>query len=391
MASLKGNTLMKNNTITIVGGGLGGLTLASILHKYGVETTIYEMDASPTARNQGGNLDMHEDSGLFALRQAGLYEAFREKVTAASDDMLLLDKAGRVLMQTDGNDTRPEIERGDLRSILLQSMPASFIRWGSKVTSVVKLAEGRHQVTLSSGEAFIADLLIGADGAWSKIRPLLSDARPIYSGISFIETHVLDADVRYPELATLVGRGTMFAFEDEKGLITQRDKDGGITLYIAFKAPEQFADSGIDLHDPETAREHLLSFYPDWNDQLRALIARSETGLIPRPISYLPIGHCWERVPGVTLLGDAAHLMSPFSGEGANLAMLDAATLATALLENPSDVEAALTSYEAAMFPRCEATATEAEKNLRLSFLPDGGQQMLNLMMYYTSQEGETR
>lgn len=375
--------------ITIIGAGLGGLMLASVLHRHGIYATIYELEASPTAREQGSILDMHEESGQLALRKAGLFEAFRTLVIPAGDEMRILDKAGTVCWEDSGDDTRPEVERGALRQLLLQSLPDHCIRWGSKVRSVARLEEGRHQVTLASGETFTTSLLIGADGAWSKVRPLVSDAQPIYSGISFMETHLLDASIRHPEIAALVGHGSMFALADEKGLLTHCDGDDRITIYIALKTPEAWAAAnGIDVLDPEATKRHLLTHFPDWNDQLRALIVESETELIPRPISALPIGHRWERIPGVTLLGDAAHLMSPFAGEGANLAMLDGATLAEALLANPNDVETALASYEAALFPRSEAAASEAQRNLMICFQPDAPQGMLDLMTQYASQKG---
>ena len=183
---------MLEQHITIIGAGLGGLTLASVLHRHGIDTTIYELEASATARHQGSVLDMHEESGQLALRKAGLFEAFRKMVIPGGDEMRLLDKTGTVRWQDSGNGTRPEVDRGALRDILLQSLPANFIHWGSKVTNVVKLEGGRHQVTLASGETFTTALLIGADGAWSKVRPLLSDAQPIYLGISFVETHLLE-------------------------------------------------------------------------------------------------------------------------------------------------------------------------------------------------------
>jgi len=375
--------------ITIIGAGLGGLTLASILHRHGIESTIYELEASPTARHQGSVLDLHEESGQLALHKADLFEAFRSQVIAAGDEMRILDKAGTVHWQDSGDDTRPEVERGALRQLLLQSLPAHCIRWGSKVSSVVKLAAGRHQVTLASGETFDTPLLIGADGAWSKVRPLVSDAQPIYSGVSFLETHLLDADVRHPEITALIGHGLMFALSDEKGLITHYDGNDRITVYIALKTPEPWTtSSGIDVRDPEATKRHLLTHFADWHDQLRALIAESETEPIPRPISALPVGHRWERIPGVTLLGDAAHLMSPFAGEGANLAMLDGVTLAEALLAHPDDVETALASYEAALFPRSEAAAAESQENLLISFQPDAAQGMRAVMAQHASQQG---
>ena len=332
---------------------------------------------------------MHEESGQLALRKAGLFEAFRKMVIPGGDQMRLLDKTGTVRLQDSGNGTRPEIDRGALRDMLLQSLPANCIHWGSKVTTVVKLEGGRHEVTLASGETFKTALLIGADGAWSKIRPLLSDAQPIYLGISFVETHLLDADVRHPESVALVGNGSMFALSDEKGLITHRDGNGRITVYIALKIPEHWAtSSGIDFRDTEVAKLQLLNHFSDWNDQLRALVAESDTELLPRSIYTLPAGHRWERTPGVTLLGDAAHLMSPFAGEGANIAMLDGAELAEAILAYPDNIETALASYEEASFPRSEAAAAESARNLSISFRSDAPQGMLDLMALYSPREG---
>ena len=375
--------------ITIIGAGLGGLTLASVLHRHGIDATIYELETSATARHQGSVLDMHEESGQLALRKAGLFEAFRKMVIPGGDEMRVLDKTGTVRWQDNGNGTRPEVDRGALRDMLLQSLPANFIHWGSKVTHVVKLEGGRHEVTLASGQTFKTALLIGADGAWSKVRPLLSDAQPIYLGISFVETHLLDADVRHPLSVALVGNGSMFALSDEKGLITHRDGDGRISVYIALKTPEHWAtSSGIDFRDTEAAKLQLLNHFTDWNDQLRALIAESDTELLPRSIYALPVGHRWERTPGVTLLGDAAHLMSPFAGEGANLAMLDGAQLAEAILAHPNDIETALASYEEASFPRSEAAAAESASNLSMSFRSDAPEGMLDLMALYSPQEG---
>ena len=180
----------------------------------------------------------------------------------------------------------------------------------------------------------------------------------------------------------------MVALAPEKGLITHYDGDGRITLYIALKTSEQWAtSSGIDFHDTQAAKQRLLGYFADWNEQLRALIAESDTALVPRPIYALPVGHRWERVPGVTLLGDAAHLMSPFAGEGANVAMLDAAELAEALLAHPDDIETALASYETAAFPRSEMSAAESMSNLLIIFRSDAPQGMVNLMAQYDNLE----
>ncbi|MFF4350152.1 FAD-dependent oxidoreductase [Streptomyces sp. NPDC001530] len=377
-----------HHPIAVIGAGLGGLTLARVLHLQGIDAAVFDLDASPTARAQGGMLDMHEESGQAALRAAGLYEEFRANIHAGGEALRILDKDADVRMEDDGEGgERPEVSRGALRDILLGSLPEGAVRWGAKVTGVRALDDGRHEVTLAGGETFTTDLLIGADGAWSKVRPLVSNATPIYSGISFVEVHLLDADIRHPESAAVVGRGMLFALAEEKGFLAHRDPDDSLHVYIALKTPADWATSGpIDFADTEAAKESLLAHFDGWDKRLRALIAGADGALVPRPIHALPIGHRWDRTPGVTLLGDAAHLMSPFAGEGANLALLDAAELATAIATHPDDIEKALTSYEEALFPRAEAAATGSAVNLDICFSPDAPQSLVAQMNSYRTE-----
>jgi 2-polyprenyl-6-methoxyphenol hydroxylase-like FAD-dependent oxidoreductase len=114
-----------------------------------------------------------------------------------------------------------------------------------------------------------------------------------------------------------------------------------------------------------------------WAPELMALITDGETDPVPRPIHALPVNHKWDRVPGVTLLGDAAHLMIP-SGEGANLAMYDGAELGRAIAANPGDVEAALLAYEKDLFPRSVSEAAEAKKVLEVCLGPNAPQSLLD-------------
>ncbi|MEU4289454.1 NAD(P)/FAD-dependent oxidoreductase [Kribbella sp. NPDC026596] len=380
-----------HHEIAIVGAGLGGLTLARVLHVNGIDAAVYELDASPTARTQGGMLDIHEDSGQAALRAAGLYDDFLRIVLPGGEAMKIYDRYA-VLHHSDEREDggRPEVHRRDLRDLLIDSLPGGMIRWGSKVVDItdgsgpgpdasraVRLADGsgpRWEVRLDDGSSFTAELLVGADGAWSKVRPLVSDATPTYAGLSFAELDLLDPDLRHPESAELIGGGLMFALGNGCGFLAHREPDR-LHVYAALQTDAAWSADDI-------TRDALLAEFKDWDPRFLRLIHDADTEPFPRAIHSLPIGHQWKRVPGITLLGDAAHLMSPFAGEGANLAMQDGAELAAALLAHPGDTEAALTTYEAALFPRSELSAAESAANLDLCFAPDAPAGLLN---FFTS------
>jgi 2-polyprenyl-6-methoxyphenol hydroxylase-like FAD-dependent oxidoreductase len=164
----------------------------------------------------------------------------------------------------------------------------------------------------------------------------------------------------------------MFALSDEKGMLSHREGDGGVTVYVGLRVSEDWtARSGVDWSNAVAARAALLDHFSDWSPELRDLIRNCDDTIVPRAVYALPTGHSWSRVPGVTLLGDAAHLMSPFAGEGANLAMLDATELGLAIASHGADVEAALAQYEAALFPRSEAAAVESASGLEMCFAAD--------------------
>ncbi|MBO2456645.1 FAD-dependent oxidoreductase [Actinomadura violacea] len=361
-----------HHPIAIIGAGLGGLTLARVLHVHGVRATVFDLEPGPDARTQGGMLDIHDDSGQAALRAADLHEPFRAIVHPGGQAMRVLTSAGTVALQEDDDGTggRPEVDRGRLRDLLLDSLPDGTIRWGAKAAGARPLGDGRHEVTFADGSAITTDLLVGADGAWSRIRPLVSPARPAYAGISFVEADLLDADVRHPGSAEMIGGGFFLALDGERGFLAHRETDGSLHVYAALRTGEDWLD-GIDFTDTATAKAAVLSQFTGWDAALQALIADADGPLVPRRINALPIGHRWDPAPGVTLLGDAAHLMSPFAGEGANLAMLDGAELGQAIAAHPGGTAAALTAYEQALFPRSEASATESAASLDQLFGPD--------------------
>jgi 2-polyprenyl-6-methoxyphenol hydroxylase-like FAD-dependent oxidoreductase len=352
--------------VTIVGAGLGGLTLARVLHVHGIPATIYEAEPSAEARGQGGQLDIHEHDGQFALEAAGLINEFRTIIHKGGAASRVLDQHGKVLVDQpdDGTGGRPEVLRGDLRRILLDSLPAETIQWGKKLTGVAALGAGRHELTFADGSTVSTELLVGADGAWSKVRPLLSEAEPACVGTSFIETYLYDADERHSDAAEAVGGGALFAFAPGKGIFAHREAGSILHTYVALNRPAEWF-AGIDFSNATVATARIAAEFDGWALPLTALITDGDTPPILRTINALPIGHRWDRAPGVTLLGDAAHLAPP-AGEGANLAMFDGAELGKAIAAHLHDIEAALTVYEEALFPRSEAAARDAHRILGL-------------------------
>ncbi|MFC9425322.1 FAD-dependent oxidoreductase [Streptomyces sp. NPDC056987] len=345
--------------VTIIGAGLGGLTLARVLHVHGIPATVHEAEPAPDTRRQGGLLDLHPQSGQAALEAAGLTEEFHRLILPGREAYRIMDQAGNVLLDLpdDGTGLRPEAPRGGLRQMLLDSLPAGTVRWGRKVTAVRALGDGHHQVDFADGTTAVAGLLIGADGAWSRVRPLLSKAAPEYFGVCSVETFLFDADTRHGASAEAVGGGSLFALAPGRGLLAHREGGGTLHTYAQLKKPQDwFTD--LDATDAAALTARVAREFDGWAPALTALITASDTPPALRPVFTLPAGHRWDRVPGVTLLGDAAHLRAP-NGEGANLAMQDGAELGRALAAHPGDTETALASYEQAMFAR--AAAVEAD------------------------------
>jgi 2-polyprenyl-6-methoxyphenol hydroxylase-like FAD-dependent oxidoreductase len=340
--------------------------LARVLHLNGIQATIFEAEPSADSRMQGGQLDIHEQDGQAALAAAGLTDAFRAIIREGGQAKRVLGRDGTLLFEEldDGTGGRPEVLRGELRHILLESLPDETIHWGKKLEKVVALGNGQYELTFADRSAVISQLLIGADGARSKVRPLLSEAVPEYVGTSFVETYLEDADARHPAAAQAVGGGGLMVMTPGQAIFAHREAGSVLHAYIGLKRPAEWFKA-IDFSDAAAVRARMASEFKGWAPSLTSLITDGATPPILRMLYTLPTDHRWDRVPGVTLIGDAAHLAAP-AGQGANLALLDGAELAAAIIAHPGDVEAALAAYEQGMFPRSQKAAVDAHKVLAL-------------------------
>lgn len=354
----------ESNEITIIGGGIGGLTLARILYVKGIPAKVYESDVSPNARTQGGQLDIHDYNGQIALKEAKLWDEFTSIIHEGADAVRFLDTDGNILLDlpSDESNVRPEVLRGDLRKILINSLPSDMIIWDKKVRNVQEIADGKYQVDFQDNTSIVSNILVGADGAWSKVRKVLTDVKPEYAGTTFLDAYLYNVDEKYPETAKIIGSGSCFALSPNKGMTAHREPNDTIHTYIQLNCAEEWIKN-IDFSDKQASIDTISSQFEGWAPELLSLIVDSETQIVPRMIYALPDKHRWTPKSGITLIGDAAHLMAP-SGEGANLAMIDAYDLANAIENNYNNIDTAIEEYENKMYPRSEEEAIESHEAL---------------------------
>ncbi len=377
------NTI-KNKKIAIIGGGPGGLTLARILQMNGADVNVYERDINKDARMQGATLDLHEESGLRALSEAGLMDAFKANYRPGADVLSIMDKAANILFKeepkAEEDIERPEIDRGPLQQILLDSLLPGTVVWDSHFAGLSPLSEG-WRIEFKNGVSVVADIVIGADGANSKIRPYITSIRPFYAGIMVIEGAIYNSKTASPKIHKLLNNGKIFAFGDAKSLIVSSKGDGSLVFYTAWKADENWhRECGIDFSDKAQVLAWFKTEYAGWDAVWLELFENASTKFIPRPQYCMPLDQTWEALPNLTMLGDAAHLMPPFAGEGVNMAMLDALELGNCLTGDFPDTLSAIAAYEKQMRKRASETAADTLVSTEALHSADAITFMMNIM-----------
>ncbi|PWY94636.1 FAD/NAD(P)-binding domain-containing protein [Aspergillus sclerotioniger CBS 115572] len=386
-------------SIAIIGAGPSGLVFARLLEVNGItDYVVFERDESSTPGlwQQGGTLDLHGSSGQLALKRAGLFDRFSKDFARwDASRMHVLDHRGTTItcFGEDDNADRPEIDRLQLRQLLLDSIPAHKIRWGHA------FANG----TSASGFR----LIVGADGAWSKVRRLLTSAQPSYSGKMFIEGRLLHNNPSHKSASEIAGPGSMIALGNRKKLAVQQVADGTYRVYFGLVVSESFHQhcgrSGTaDLNGKtEALRDLLLSseFYATYASQLKELVGNAEGPFRPWPLYRMdPEAVGWARsvAPGVTLLGDAAHVSTPFVGEGVNCSMHDAVVLADCIVKHckretdltisvGAELEEALAAYEEDMFVRGRDLIRRSSDSEATLFADNAAQQFYNFMSTFAA------
>lgn len=365
--------------IAIVGGGPGGLMLGLLLQRQGFSFTIYERGYQNMHSDRGGSLDIHDDSGQLPLKVAGIFENFRKHARYEGEDTRIVNKDGEILYDEDaeGEGNRPEIDRGKLCDIIMEQIHPENIKYGFKFEKLIQRDNGEVELVFENGTTVMTNLVIGADGAFSQIRSYLTNAKPEYTGISMIEMN--SDENEHPDLLKFNKNGKLIGLGGDQAILGQRNGDGRIMAYISFKTKYEKLDEYRKL-SLDALKERLLAEYSDWDSELQNYIAYSYDDIKFRRIYKLPIGLTWATQPNITIIGDAAHLMSPFAGEGVNMALYDAYLLAESF-KNFNNLTEVLKVYEQQMFETTKVHAKESQDNLEIFFSENGAEKMAQFFL----------
>jgi 2-polyprenyl-6-methoxyphenol hydroxylase-like FAD-dependent oxidoreductase len=330
-----------NEDTLIAGGGIGGLTAAIALHRAGLPVQVHER--APEIREVGAGITLQANAAL-ALRRIGLDRAVMEAgrpIGTAS----IRRWDGTLLSGTDFREIETllgapsvAIHRATLQKILLEALSPGILHAGSEIAGYEAGPDG-VEVRLGDGRRIAGAALVGADGIHSAVRAqLLGDGDPLYAGyVSWRGVTPEDFHPAPQEVSESWGPGRRF------GIVPV--EKGRVYWFATLNTPPGGRD------EPGQSRATLLRLFEGWHPPIQALLeATPEEAILRNDILHRMPVRTWGE-GRVTLLGDAAHPMTPNLGQGAGQAIEDAVVLAECLRGEP-DIPAALRRYEARRIPR---------------------------------------
>jgi len=366
--------LLHHKKVAIIGAGPVGFSMAKLLQQNGVNVSVYERDIDPQARIWGGTLDLHKDTGQQTLKKAGLLESYLSM--ALPMGINIADEMGNVLLtkklSAENQYDNPEINRNDLRKMLLGSLASDTVIWNCKLTGL-GVNNGQWLLHFDDKQDAVADVLIGANGGMSKVRSHVTDTEVEETGTIIIQGDVPQPEINCPAFYRMCdGNRLMTAYKGTL-LVANPNNNGALSYGVILKKPENWTTDQFNFRDTGSIRTFLLNKFLNWDKRYHQLL-QATSAFVMLPTKILPLNKSWKpnRPLPITLIGDAAHLMPPFAGKGVNTGLTDALILSENLTNGKfKSIEDAISNYEDQMFIYAAAAQLESAQNEIAMHKPD--------------------